>query len=165
VVEIARARFLGHVELADGNTEAGLAHLLEVTATPDDVYPVPAPYRASDHLAVARALLAQGRTDEAAHHASAADRLLARWPGRRRDASNALQRRFAARSDPSAAGAEGLTPREQEVLALVAEGLSNADVAERLYISPRTAAVHVSSILAKLGVSSRTEAAAWSLRR
>jgi DNA-binding NarL/FixJ family response regulator len=47
----------------------------------------------------------------------------------------------------------------------VAEGLSNADVAERLYISPRTAAVHVSSILAKLGVSSRTEAAAWSLRR
>ncbi len=71
----------------------------------------------------------------------------------------------AARSDPSAAGAEGLTPSEQEVLALVAEGLSNADVAERLYISPRTAAVHVSNILAKLGASSRTEAAAWAMRQ
>ncbi|WP_421121418.1 ATP-binding protein [Aquihabitans daechungensis] len=165
VVEIARSRFLGHVELAEGATEAGLARLLEVLATPEDVYPVPAPYRASDHLAAARALLALGRTDEAAEHAAAADRLLARWPGRRRDASDALQRRFAARSDPSAAGAEGLTPREQEVLALVAEGLSNADVAERLYISPRTAAVHVSNILAKLGASSRTEAAAWSLRQ
>ena len=47
----------------------------------------------------------------------------------------------------------------------MAEGLSNADVAERLYISPRTAAVHVSNILAKLGVSSRTEAAAWAMRQ
>ena len=47
------------------------------------------------------------------------------------------------------------------MLALVAEGLSNAELAERLYISPRTAGVHVSNILGKLGVSRRTEAAAW----
>jgi DNA-binding NarL/FixJ family response regulator len=50
------------------------------------------------------------------------------------------------------------------VLGLVAQGFTNAEIAERLYISPRTAAVHVSNILAKLGVSSRTEAAAWALR-
>ena len=50
------------------------------------------------------------------------------------------------------------------MLALVAEGLTNAELAERLYISPRTAGVHVSNILAKLGMSSRTEAAAWAVR-
>ena len=46
----------------------------------------------------------------------------------------------------------------------MAEGLTNAELAERLYISPRTAGVHVSNILAKLGMSSRTEAAAWAVR-
>lgn len=165
LVDLARTRFLGHIELADGNPEAGLEHLLVVVAAPDDVYPIPAPYRATDHMAAARALLQLGRTEEAAAHAAEAGRLLAHWPGRRQEAADALQRRFATRSDPSASSADGLTPREQEVLALVAEGRSNAEVAERLYISPRTAAVHVSNILAKLGVSSRTEAAAWAMRR
>jgi DNA-binding NarL/FixJ family response regulator len=51
----------------------------------------------------------------------------------------------------------GLTPRERQVAQLIAEGLTNTELARRLFISPRTAAVHVSSILRKLGVSSRTE--------
>ena len=61
----------------------------------------------------------------------------------------------------SAAGGvpDTLTPREQQVLALVAEGLTNGQIAERLYISAKTASVHVSAILRKLGVSTRTEAA------
>ena len=58
----------------------------------------------------------------------------------------------------------GLSPREREVAALLAEGLSNAELARRLYISPKTAAVHVSNILAKLGMSSRAEVAAWAVR-
>ena len=58
-----------------------------------------------------------------------------------------------------------LTARESEVAALIAEGLTNGQLAERLFISPKTAAVHVSNILAKLGLSSRTEIAAWSIRR
>jgi DNA-binding NarL/FixJ family response regulator len=53
-----------------------------------------------------------------------------------------------------------LTPREVEVLRLVAEGRSNRQVAEALFISAKTASVHVSNILAKLGVSTRVEAAA-----
>jgi DNA-binding NarL/FixJ family response regulator len=53
-----------------------------------------------------------------------------------------------------------LTPRETEVLTLVAAGRSNRQVAKALFISPKTASVHVSRILAKLGVSSRLEAAA-----
>ncbi|WP_371654893.1 MULTISPECIES: AAA family ATPase [unclassified Streptomyces] len=65
-------------------------------------------------------------------------------------------------ADP--AGALGLTSREQDVLRLVAVGHSNRQIAEELYISPKTASVHVSNILAKLGVSGRGEAAALAHR-
>ncbi|WP_406480045.1 AAA family ATPase [Streptomyces platensis] len=54
----------------------------------------------------------------------------------------------------------GLTPREREVLRLVADGRSNRQIADALFISPKTASVHVSNILAKLGVSGRGEAGA-----
>jgi DNA-binding NarL/FixJ family response regulator len=54
----------------------------------------------------------------------------------------------------------GLTAREQEVLRLVAAGRGNREIAAELFISPRTASVHVSNILAKLGVASRGEATA-----
>jgi DNA-binding NarL/FixJ family response regulator len=50
------------------------------------------------------------------------------------------------------------------VVALLTEGLSNAELAGRLFISPKTAAVHVSNVLAKLGMASRTEVAAWAIR-
>ncbi|WP_033205263.1 response regulator transcription factor [Patulibacter americanus] len=54
----------------------------------------------------------------------------------------------------------GLTPRERQVLALVAEGATNREVGARLFMAEKTASVHVSRILAKLAVRSRTEAAA-----
>jgi DNA-binding NarL/FixJ family response regulator len=53
----------------------------------------------------------------------------------------------------------GLTPRELEVLGLLAEGLDNREIAEQLFISPKTASVHVSNIYGKLGVESRVAAA------
>ena len=56
---------------------------------------------------------------------------------------------------------ELLTPREQEVLSLIRQGLTNAQIAERLGISESGARYHVSEILSKLGVSTRAEAAAW----
>jgi DNA-binding NarL/FixJ family response regulator len=55
-------------------------------------------------------------------------------------------------------GAEPLTPREREVLALLAEGLANKAIAARLGVSEHTAKFHVNAILAKLGVDSRAEA-------
>jgi DNA-binding NarL/FixJ family response regulator len=59
---------------------------------------------------------------------------------------------------------DDLTPRELEVLALVASGLTNAEIAERLVIAPKTAEHHVGNLLAKLGVRSRAEAAAHAVR-
>jgi DNA-binding CsgD family transcriptional regulator len=62
-------------------------------------------------------------------------------------------------ADPPATVPHGLTPRELEVLALVADGRSNRQIAEELFISTKTASTHVSNILAKLGVTSRVQAA------
>jgi DNA-binding NarL/FixJ family response regulator len=57
-----------------------------------------------------------------------------------------------------------LTAREREVLELLAEGLSNQAIAERMFISPKTAEHHVGRILGKLGLRSRAEAASYVLR-
>jgi ATP/maltotriose-dependent transcriptional regulator MalT len=58
----------------------------------------------------------------------------------------------------------GLTSRETEVLSLIADGFSNGQIAERLFITRKTASVHVSNILGKLGVGTRLEAAAMAHR-
>lgn len=60
---------------------------------------------------------------------------------------------------PAPADPWGLSVREREVLVLVADGRTNGEIGERLFISSKTASVHVTHILDKLGVSSRTEAA------
>jgi DNA-binding NarL/FixJ family response regulator len=64
---------------------------------------------------------------------------------------------------PSDAPAEdpfGLTPRERQVLALLAGGATNREIGQQLFMAEKTASVHVSRILAKLNVRTRTEAAA-----
>jgi DNA-binding NarL/FixJ family response regulator len=63
------------------------------------------------------------------------------------------------------AGPAVLTPRESEILALVAEGRTNGEIGRQLFISTKTVSVHVSNILAKLEAASRTEAAAVARRR
>ncbi len=60
---------------------------------------------------------------------------------------------------------EPLTPREDEVLALVADGRSNGEIARHLFISTKTVSVHVSNVMAKLGAASRTEAVAVARRQ
>jgi DNA-binding NarL/FixJ family response regulator len=69
-----------------------------------------------------------------------------------------------AAEEPADSFAHGITPREHEVLRLLAEGASNRQIAEALVISEKTASVHVSHILAKLGARNRAEAAAIAYR-
>jgi DNA-binding NarL/FixJ family response regulator len=60
--------------------------------------------------------------------------------------------------EPEAPGLEELTSRENEVLALMAEGLGNAEISQRLFISEKTTKVHVHHIFRKLGVQTRVQA-------
>jgi DNA-binding NarL/FixJ family response regulator len=101
-------------------------------------------------VAEARAALEDFERLEAARHA---------------DAAGALLRSLGApvRTGPKGVGA--LTRREAEVLELVGAGLSNPEIAERLYITRKTVEHHVGNLLAKLGLRNRAEAAAWATRQ
>jgi len=120
------------------------------------------PARADALLGLARVQLVAGDRAGAKKSASRASGLLDRWPGWRRDEARALIRRLEAAGSPSHDG--DLTPREREVAVLVAEGLSNGEIGRRLFISTKTASVHVSAILRKLAMSNRSEIAAWAVR-
>ncbi len=80
------------------------------------------------------------------------------------DAAAALMRSLGAKGRVGPRATELLTRREDEVLRLLADGLSNRGIAERLFISPKTAEHHVSRIYSKLGVKTRAEAAAYAAR-
>lgn len=114
-----------------------------------------------DRRHTARCALTLGRSEDAKEHVAAAERLLARWRGWRVEELEDVRRRL---GDAAPVPTGVLTPRELEVVALLAEGLTNAELAARLYISPKTAAVHVSNVLAKLHMASRTEVATWAIR-
>jgi NarL family two-component system response regulator LiaR len=103
-------------------------------------------------------LLKNVSADELAHAIRAAH------AGRSTLAPEATQALVEAASHPSRPSGYDLTAREREVLALLIEGLSNREIGERLTISPLTAKFHVSNILSKLGVTSRTEAVALAVQ-
>ncbi|HUB20979.1 MAG TPA: AAA family ATPase [Streptosporangiaceae bacterium] len=113
---------------------------------------------------LAEALAETGRRDEAEEQwrlaAHTADQLAAK-PLRRALDDLARRARIGAAPDlPDGQVLASLTSREREVLRLIAAGRSNREIASVLFIAPKTASVHVSNILGKLGAASRTEAAA-----
>jgi DNA-binding NarL/FixJ family response regulator len=115
-------------------------------------------------LALAAALAADAPAAAAAEARMALTAFERLGAARDVDAASGLLRRLGVAGRAFPRGSGELTKRETEVLALVAEGLSNAQIAERLVISRRTAEHHVASILSKLGLRSRAEAAAYAVR-
>ena len=115
-------------------------------------------------LELARAMAGRS-TDAAAAEARLALRAFERLGAARdADAAAALLRELGGGGRARRGPHGPLTPRETEVLGLLASGLSNADIAHRLVISRRTAEHHVASVMSKLGLRSRAEAAAYAVR-
>jgi DNA-binding CsgD family transcriptional regulator len=128
------------------------------------------PYAAYARLRAAEAYVAAGDRSAAVAPLTAARRSAVRMEAAPLLAAlDALARRARIRVDAEPAANDvpapapvplGLTPREHEVLLLVADGRTNREIGELLYMSEKTASVHVSRILAKLDVNGRVEAAA-----
>jgi DNA-binding CsgD family transcriptional regulator len=159
-------RLLSEAERRRRDDEAAVSAWREAVAAweaAEDVWPLAyARYRLGE------ALCADGAREQAALPLRAAARtadelgaapLLADVVALARRARVALGDTAPAEPEPQDTTPFGLTDREREVLALVAAGRSNGQIAAELFISPKTASVHVSNILAKLGVTGRVEAA------
>jgi LuxR family transcriptional regulator, maltose regulon positive regulatory protein len=152
----------GAVALADGDGEAAARRLEDAVELYESAF---APFdAASARVVLARTLATQERPEAALEHALAAvavfERLGAASSAR---TASKLVTQLGGRS--AAAKRAGLTAREVEVLALVADGLSNREVAERLVLSEHTVHRHVANIYAKLGVSSRAAAVSLATQR
>ncbi len=113
--------------------------------------------QARSRARLATVLRASGETDEARAEAVAARDVAARLGAGPLLEEVGGAARVTVHSDP-------LTPREREILLLVADGRSNGEIAKLLFISAKTVSVHVSNVMAKLGAASRTEAAALARR-
>jgi len=151
----------GMVATADGEPETARLKLEDAV---DLFRRSGAPFEtAATRTELAHALRELGRRDAAVQEAGTArDALRAMGAEREAARADALLRELD--SSEAKGAVANLTPREVEVLRLVAQGLSNPEIAERLVVSEHTAHRHLANLLGKLGVSSRAAAAAWAAR-
>ena len=166
----AATRALVAAERAESDATAAWRHAVAET----DEGLVPCRLRHYARYRLAQALVEEGARDEAAplligivtEAPGEGVRLVARWARELAGRAGIVLKdmdssaRATGSGGVAASGVPSLTPRELQVLALVAEGLTNPQIGQRLFISPKTASVHVSAILAKIGAANRTEAAA-----
>jgi DNA-binding CsgD family transcriptional regulator len=163
-VMLARGeRLRGHAVAAEGDAGGGARHLEAALAA---FVALEMPFEAARTKRLLAETLREADPEVAVAQGRAA---LATFEdlgaGRDADAAAALLRRLgvkAARAGPKGVGA--LTKREREILGLLGEGLSNPEIAERLYVSRKTVEHHVARILSKLQVRGRAEAAAYAAR-
>jgi len=154
------ARMLGELDLGCGDYAAAVPHFEEGLRV--DSLLGARPYLAWGRLGLARALGGSGDRARAVELARAAADEARRldMPGLLRAADA-----FLAGSAAQARAEDPLTPREREVAGLVAQALSNREVARTLVLSERTVESHVRSILAKTGLTTRTELTRWYLQQ
>jgi DNA-binding NarL/FixJ family response regulator len=143
----------GAIAAADGDHQRARTLLEDAV---DRFERLGAPFEAAEaRIELAASLAALGRTEAAEREAAdARDRLLELGAGPEAEQAGRLLR-----SEPGP-----LTPREREVLALLAEGLTNRQIADRLVVSEHTVHRHVTNLLRKLDLPSRTAAAAYAVR-
>jgi DNA-binding CsgD family transcriptional regulator/tetratricopeptide (TPR) repeat protein len=145
---------LGELALTAGDPARALDHFRVAEAM--NVRIAARPFVALARLGIAQSLVALGADAAQSHRLR--DEAAAEF--RRLDMPGQL----AAAERLTTTGSSPLTAREAEVAGLVAEALSNRQIADRLVLSERTVETHVRSILAKLGFATRTEIATWQLR-
>ncbi len=163
VIAAPGERALGRVLAATGEHDAAVDRLERALAA---YVRLELPYEAArTRLALAEALAPVRAEAAIAEAREALAALEALGAGGDADAAAALLRTLgvkSARSGPKGLGV--LTKREREVLALLGEGLTNRQIAERLVVAPKTAENHVSSVLFKLELTGRAQAAAYAVR-
>jgi DNA-binding NarL/FixJ family response regulator len=158
----AVARSLGTMAVAFGQRDDAVRHLTEAVALEKRAGAVP--FLAVAQLELARALAARGGPGDRGQAERAAETCVqvARRIGLGPTATSATT--LLAGLTGIGSGPSALTAREREIAAFVAGGDSNRAIAERLVLSERTVETHVRSILSKLGLTNRTQVAAWAQR-